>query len=171
MQYQGERRPALALSFFLALSKAARRTPSAEEQKKLLEDHDNRCAICAGIFDGDLKWDISPRPSPLGFAPHEAKEDEELFELDVRRHRRNALAYSAHDFAVFCRYDRIVRAEVGKLSDFSFVKLPPAGRGHCPCRLMSVPGGTTKWLSNSSSRMALLPGKISFFGPSKHRRI
>ena len=152
MQYRGERLPALALSVFLALSKAARRTPSAEEQKKLLEDHDNRCAICAGIFDGDLEWDhvaplrqlsrlapqrfqpicascheektllevkqdrtlrswfsqhawknyvISPRPSPLVFVSREAKEGEELFELDVRRCRRNALAHSAHDFAFF----------------------------------------------------------------------
>jgi len=66
----------------------------------------------------------SPRLPPLVWSPHEAKEAEELFELDVRRCRRNAMAHSAHDFAVFCPYDRIVPAEAGKLCDFSFVKLP-----------------------------------------------
>ena len=161
----------------MALLKAKRRTPSAEEQKKLLEQHDSKCALCGRIFDGDLEWDhvaplrqlsrlapqrfqpicascheektvlegaqdrtlkscfsqhawqsyvLSPRPPPLVFAPHEAKEAEELFELDVWRCRRNALAHSAHDFAVFCPYDSIVRAEPGKLCDFSFVKLPPS---------------------------------------------
>ena len=54
-EYRGERLPALALSVFLALLKAKRRTPSAEEQKKLLEQHDNKCAMCGGIFDGDLE--------------------------------------------------------------------------------------------------------------------
>ena len=49
-EYRGERLPALSLSVFLALLKAKRRTPSAEEQTKLLEQHDHRCAMCGGIF-------------------------------------------------------------------------------------------------------------------------
>ena len=130
---------------------------SCHEEKTLLEGKQDR-TLRSRFGQHAWKKYFSPRPSPLVFAPHEAKEGEELFELDVRRCRRNALAHSAHDFEVFCPYDRIVRAEVGKLSDFSFVKLPPAGRGHCPYRLLSVPGGTTEWLSNSSSRMALLGG-------------
>ena len=37
LEYRGERLPALALSVFLALLNAKRRTPSAEEAKKLLK--------------------------------------------------------------------------------------------------------------------------------------
>ena len=75
VEYRGERLPALALSVFLALLKAKRRTPSAEEQKKLLEQHDNKCAVCDGLFDGDLCWDhVAPlrqltRLAPQRFQP------------------------------------------------------------------------------------------------------
>jgi hypothetical protein len=153
LQYRGERLPALALGVFLALLKAKRRTPSAEEQTTLLKEHDGRCALCGGVFDGDLEWDHvvplrqlskasaqrfqpvcascheektalegrqdrtlrscfsahawkffvqSPKLPPLVFVQHQAScdgsgsaENEPLFELDVRRCRRNALAHSA----------------------------------------------------------------------------
>ena len=175
VEYRGQRLPSITQEVFLALLKAERRTPGPDERKRLLEEYDNKCALCGGIFDGDLEWDHvaplrgtargarqlfhpicsschqektalegrqdrtlescfsehawhsyaeSPRPPALVWSPHSAKEGLELLELDVRRCRRNALAHSAHDFAVFCPLDNIVPAEPGRLCDFSFVRLP-----------------------------------------------
>jgi hypothetical protein len=221
-EYRGERLPALSLSVFLALLKAKRRTPSAEEQTKLLEQHDHRCAMCGGILEkGDLIWDHvaplrqlsrlapqrfqpicascseektalegkqdrtlkscfsknawesyveSPRPPPLSFVAHASQEGAgELFELDVRRCRRNALAHSAHDFSVFCPYDRIVPAETGKLCDYSFVKLPPTRKTKLTLLPTWGQAGTIEWRLSSSYRMRWPLGSISS-GPSRRAR-
>ena len=66
----------------------------------------------------------SPRPPPLAWRPNEPDEAGELFELDVRRCRRNALAHSAHPFSIFCPLDRIQEAVPGELGDFNFIALP-----------------------------------------------
>ena len=62
----------------------------------------------------------SPKPPPLTWQPHPAV-DMASIELDVRRCRRNALMYSAHDFSVFCALDSIAPAVEGVLGDFTFV--------------------------------------------------
>ena len=68
-------------------------------------------------------WDDyvrSPKMPPLSWQPH-APQALASVELDVRRCRRNALMYSAHDFPVFCALDGIVAATEGVLGDFSYV--------------------------------------------------
>ena len=77
---------------------------------------------------------MSPRCPPLIWSPNEAKETE-LFELDVIRSRRNALAHSAHDFACFSPLDNLAPSEEGKLCDLSFVQLPPSRK----CTLTMLP--------------------------------
>ncbi len=75
-------------------------------------------------------WDAyvsSARPPPLVWRVHDQGEGQ-LFELDVRRCRRSALAHSAHDFPVFSPYDSIRRSVPGELCDFTFVALKPGRR-------------------------------------------
>ena len=76
-------------------------------------------------------WDsyiATPRPPPLVWQPHESTDDSEKIELDVRRCRRNALAYSAHDFCVFGPFDNIKPSVDGVLCDFTFVDLKAGKR-------------------------------------------
>ncbi len=146
-EYGGEGLPAITQRVFSALLRAERRSPAQAERQRILEQQDRRCALCGGLFDGDLCWDhatplrqtvrgekqlfqaicamchaektalegrqartlesrfsphvwqtyvLSTRHPPLVFEAH-AKEDKgELFEIDVRKCRRNALAKSAH---------------------------------------------------------------------------
>jgi hypothetical protein len=65
----------------------------------------------------------TPRPPPFVFWAHDWGEGEDALELDVRRCRRNALMYSAHDFAIFSPFDGVLPAEAGRLADFSWVEL------------------------------------------------
>ena len=84
----------------------------------------------------------SPKNPPLVWSPHAGETSNELaIEIDVRRCRRNALAYSTHKWSVFSALDSIVPAREGQLADFSFVedvkdrrtsalsRLPFVGRG------------------------------------------
>ncbi len=74
-------------------------------------------------------WDAyasSARPPPLVWRVHE--QERELFELDVRRCRRSAMAYAAHDFPVFSPYDSVRKVVPGELCDFTFVALRPGKR-------------------------------------------
>ena len=100
---------------------------SCHEKKTALEGKQDRTLKSCFSRHAWQSYVLSPRPLRwFSLVPHEAKEAEQLFELDVRRCRWNALAHSAHDFAVFCPYDNIVCAEPGKLCDFSYVKLRPS---------------------------------------------
>ncbi len=65
----------------------------------------------------------TPRPPPLVWNPREFKDDESSFEIDVRRCRRNAMAFSAHDFPIFSPFDNVKPSVDGVLCDFTFVKL------------------------------------------------
>ena len=95
----------------------------------------------------------NPSSPPVVFAPHEAREDGgELFELDTRHCRHNAFTHSAHPFAVFCPCDRIVPSELGKLCDFSFVKLPLRKKSRLSLCHTTGLDGITRWQSSSSSR-------------------
>jgi hypothetical protein len=49
----------------------------------------------------------SPKPPTLAWTPNEGNEGQ-MMELDVKRCRRNALAYSAHEWSVFCCLDNFV---------------------------------------------------------------
>ncbi|CAE8596110.1 unnamed protein product, partial [Polarella glacialis] len=68
-------------------------------------------------------WDdymTTPRPPPLVWQAHDYGPLEgELLELDMRRCRRSAMAYSAHDWAVFNFFDNVKRAVSVELCDFT----------------------------------------------------
>ena len=82
--------------------KAKRRAPSAEEQKRLLEVHDNKCALCGGIFDGDLEWDhVAPlrqlsRLAPQRFQPICASCHDEKTMLEGAQDRTLKSCFSQH---------------------------------------------------------------------------
>ena len=57
IEWRGEGIPALTQKVLLQLIKADRRTPSKQEQQKILKEQDGRCNLCGGIFDNDLEWD------------------------------------------------------------------------------------------------------------------
>ena len=76
-------------------------------------------------------WDAyvsTPRPPPLVWQAHSSTEDSDKIELDVRRCRRNALAYSAHEFPVFSPFDDVKPSIDGVLCDFTFVDLKAGKR-------------------------------------------
>ena len=66
---------------------------------------------------------LSPRHRPLVWEAHTGEEKGELFEIDVRRCRRHALAKSAHPWPIFSPFDSIREAVPGELADLSYVVL------------------------------------------------
>ena len=62
--------------------------------------------------------------TPQKYSHPRTTENGELFEIDVRRSRRNALAKSAHPWPIFSPFDSIREAVPGQLGDLSFVVLP-----------------------------------------------
>ncbi len=71
----------------------------------------------------------TPRPPPLVWNVREFKQDENTFEIDVRRCRRNAMAFSAHEFPIFSPFDNVTPSVDGVLCDFTFLKLKVGRRG------------------------------------------
>ena len=113
----------------------------------------------------------SPKPPPLAWEPHtrtDGIDPEETntsicgdyaIELDVIRCRRQALAYSSHEFSVFCALDTIVEHHGTTLGDFNFItrvrdarkcalgKLPFVGQGwyhRCAAEFL-LEHGTCGW--------------------------
>ena len=100
---------------------------SCRLEKTALEGKQNRTLESTFSLPTWRAYVETPRPPPMVFWAHEwGKEGEETLELDVRRCRRNALMYSAHDFAIFSPFDSVVPAEAGRLADFSWVELRAA---------------------------------------------
>ena len=66
---------------------------------------------------------LSTRHPPLVFEAHAKEETGELFEIDVRRCRRNALAKGSHPWPIFSPFDSICQAVPGQLADLSYVVL------------------------------------------------
>ncbi len=100
--------------------------PSCHLEKTLAEGSQNR--TLTSTFSKSV-WDAyvtSARAPPLVYKAHE--QEKELYELDVRRCRRSAMVYSAHDFPVFSVYDSVRRAVPGTLCDFTFVALKQGRR-------------------------------------------
>ena len=112
IEYDGSRLPAIALRVFLALLKAKRRTPSTEEQRQLLELHDNRCAMCGEVFDGDLEWDhVAPlrqisRLAPQRFQPICASCHEEKTALEGQQDRTLKSCFSKHAWDAYVQSPR-----------------------------------------------------------------
>jgi hypothetical protein len=118
---------------------------SCHLEKTSLEGKQNRTLESTFSLPTWQAYVETPRPPPFVFWAHEwGKENEETLELDVRRCRRNALMYSAHDFSVFCPLDSVAPAQAGKLADYSWVELrnpPPGSRGvHAPPRPVHLGG-------------------------------
>ena len=57
LEYRGERLAAVALKVFLTLLKAERVWLDSSQKAALVKSQDGRCAICTGIFDGDVEFD------------------------------------------------------------------------------------------------------------------
>ncbi len=96
---------------------------SCHMDKTQLEGRQDRTVM--SVFSKPT-WDAyiaTPRPPALVWQPHESTDDIEKVELDVRRCRRNALAYSSHDFPVFSPFDNVTKSIDGLLCDYTFVEL------------------------------------------------
>ena len=89
----------------------------------MLEGKQNRTLESTFSLPVWQEYVLSPRPPPVVTWLHAWGNEEESFELDVCRCRRNALACSAHHFSVFSPLDSVVPSQEGILGDFSFVSL------------------------------------------------
>ena len=97
---------------------------------------------------------LSPRHPPLVFEAHAKEEKGELFEVDVRRCRRNALAKSAHPWPIFSPFDSIREAVPGQLADLSYVVLPRTKKS----RLNQLPWLGAAWYARPSVEWMLHVG-------------
>ena len=82
------------------------------------------------------------------------EEKSELFEIDVRRCRRNALAKSAHPWPIFSPFDSIREAVPGQLGDLSFVVLSRSKRS----KLNQLPYLGPAWYARPSVEWMLHVG-------------